>query len=327
MAGNWAVRNPCLEIALAELESAGIRGVERTYDGKHPQLRWRVNGGTLRIYAVPGTPSDMRSPLNVRANIRRLLRADGVAVGSEKTELPPAPRKPYRITEPRATYRCVGASNRRVEIELTSHPLHESFPLREAADSGASVQHVLHRDCETRSRALLKLVGTHKYAADPSTEILFAAYAVDDDPLQLWLPDDPLPPEFIEAAHNPSWAVAAHGDHFETAIERHILALRFGFPLVPLERHRCTMAIALAAGLPARLDRIALALELSNRKDAAGERLMHQMSKPRRAHKDEDPDQVYWFDDQERLDRLYEYCRRDTEVEREIYRASRRPGC
>ena len=47
---------------------------------------------------------------------------------------------------------------------------------------------------------------------------------------------------------------------------------------------------------------------------------MHQMSKPRRAHKDEDPDRVYWFDDQERLDRLYEYCRQDTEVEREIYR-------
>ena len=198
--------------------------------------------------------------------------------------------------------------------------MHEPSPLREAADSGASVQHVLHRDCETRSRALLKLVGTHKYAADPSTEILCVAYAVDDDPVQLWLPDDPVPPEFIEAAHNPSWAVAAHGDHFETAIERHILAPRFGFPLVPLERHRCTMAIALAVGLPARLDRIALALELSNRKDAAGERLMHQMSKPRRAHKDEDPDRVYWFDDQERLDRLYEYCRQDTEVEREIYR-------
>ena len=109
--------------------------------------------------------------------------------------------------------------------------MHEPFPLREAADSGASVQHVLHRDYETRSRALLKLVGTHKYAADPSTEILCAAYAVDDDPVQLWLPGDPVPPEFIEAAHNPSWVVAAHGDHFETAIEQHILAPRFGFPL------------------------------------------------------------------------------------------------
>ena len=168
-------------------------------------------------------------------------------------------------------------------LQLAVLPMHEPLPLRKAAGGGASVQHVLHRDYETRSRAILKLVGTHKYAADPSTEILCAAYAVDDEPVQLWLPGDPVPPEFIEAAHNPSWVVAAHGDHFETAIERHILAPRFGFPLVPLERHRCTMAMALAAGLPARLDRIADALELTNRKDAAGERLMHQMSKPRRA--------------------------------------------
>ena len=79
------MRNPCLEIALVELESAGIRGIERTYGGKHPQL--------------PGTPSDVRSPLNVRADIRRLLRADGVTVGPEKTKSPPPPRKPNRITE------------------------------------------------------------------------------------------------------------------------------------------------------------------------------------------------------------------------------------
>ena len=79
------------------------------------------------------------------------------------------------------------------------------------------------------------------------------------------------------------------------------------------------MAMALAAGLPARLSAGRDALELSNRKDAAGERLMHQTSKPRRARKDERPGSVYWFDDQERLDRLYAYCRQDVEVERELY--------
>jgi DNA polymerase len=45
---------------------------------------------------------------------------------------------------------------------------------------------------------------------------------------------------------------------------------------------------------------------------------MHQTSKPRRPHKEEDPDQVYWFDDPERLQRLYDYCRQDVEVEREL---------
>ena len=92
-----------------------------------------------------------------------------------------------------------------------------------------------------------------------------------------------------ESADERRQAIAAHGDHFEDAIERHVLAPRFNWPLIPLERHRCTMAMALAAGLPARLSASAAALELANRKDAAGERLMHQTSKPRRARQDEDP--------------------------------------
>ena len=50
-----------------------------------------------------------------------------------------------------------------------------------------------------------------------------------------------------------------------------------------------------------------------------GERLMHQTSKPRHARQGEDPAALYWFDDQERLDRLYSYCKQDVEAERELY--------
>ena len=113
------------------------------------------------------------------------------------------------------------------------------------------------------------------------------AFAVDDGPVQTWLPGDSVPKEFVEAAADPGWIVAAHGDHFETAIEQHVLQ-PLGWPLIPLERHRCTMSMSLALGLPARLSAAADALKLENRKDAAGERLMHQMSKPRRARQGED---------------------------------------
>ena len=195
--------------------------------------------------------------------------------------------------------------------------MHEPMPLSAAADVTEPV-HVLHRDYEVRSRIALKSVGTHRFAADQSTEGLCAAYALDDQSVQLWTPGAPIPPEFVEAANNPNWVVAAHGDHFETAIEHHILAPRFGWLEIPIERHVCTMARCLAAGLPARLSAAADALELANRKDAAGERLMHQMAKPRRARKDEAPG-IYWFDDADRLQRLYEYCRQDVEVERELY--------
>jgi DNA polymerase len=179
--------------------------------------------------------------------------------------------------------------------------------------------HVLHRDVETRSLANLKTVGAHQYAADPTTEILCVAYAIDDDPAQLWVPSDPLPAPVIEAASSPNWLVVAHNDQFETAIEHRVLAPRYGWPLIPLDRHRCTMAAALAAGLPARLGALADALELAHRKDVAGERLMHQLAKPRRARKDEDVAGIYWFDDAERLQRLYDYCRQDVEVERELF--------
>jgi DNA polymerase len=179
--------------------------------------------------------------------------------------------------------------------------------------------HVMHRDYETRSRAVLKTVGAHRYAADPSTEIFCAAYAADDGPVQLWRPGDPVPTEFIEAARNPAWTVVAHNDQFETAIEHLVLEPRFSWPLIPIERHRCTMAQSLACGLPARLAAAADALELANRKDRAGERLMHQTSKPRRPRQAEDPAGVYWFDDGDRLQRLYDYCRQDVEVERELF--------
>jgi DNA polymerase bacteriophage-type len=188
-----------------------------------------------------------------------------------------------------------------------------------AGATTATTTHVLHRDYETRSQAILKTIGAVRYAADPTTEVLCCAYAVDDDPVQLWRPGDPVPNEFVAAAQSGNWIVAAFNDAFETAIEKLILAPRYGWPVIPIERHRCTQAMCLALGLPARLSAAADALELSHRKDAAGERLMHQTSKPRRPHKDEKPDGIYWFEDQERLNRLYSYCAQDVRSEREIY--------
>jgi DNA polymerase bacteriophage-type len=178
---------------------------------------------------------------------------------------------------------------------------------------------VLHRDYETRSRSILKIVGAQRYAADSSSEVLCCCYAVDDDPVRLWRPGDPVPSEFVVAAQNQNWIVAAFNDAFEAAIEKQIMSVRYGWPIIPIERHRCTQAMCVALGLPARLSDAADALELSHRKDAAGERLMHQTSKPRRAHKDENPDGVYWFDDEKRVHRLHAYCAQDVRVERELY--------
>jgi DNA polymerase len=147
--------------------------------------------------------------------------------------------------------------------------MHEPLPVgtiiagtTDQLDPRGAEQHELFRDYETRSRLKLKSVGTYRYAAAPDTEVICCAYAVDGEPVKLWLPGDAVPAEFIEAANNPNWTVVAHGDHFESAIEHYIMAPRFGFAIIPAERHACTMAMALAFGLPARLSSAADALEL-----------------------------------------------------------------
>ena len=171
-------------------------------------------------------------------------------------------------------------------------------------------RHILHRDFETRSAARLDLCGAWRYAADPTTEILCVGYAVDDGAVQIWTPGQPIPEEFIEAERNPNWLVAAHNDQFETAIEEHLLQPRFGWPLVLLERHRCTLAMALAAALPAALENAALAVGLPYQKDREGRRLMLRMSRLSGEGQEADAEQ---------LQRLYQYCRRDVELERALF--------
>jgi DNA polymerase len=178
----------------------------------------------------------------------------------------------------------------------------------------------LYRDFETRSTANLKRCGSWKYASDPTTDVWCCAYAVDDGPVHLWLPGDPVPPEFIMAANDPSWIVSAFNDSFERCIERHIMGPRYGFPIVPLDRHRCSQAAAQALALPASLKAVAKALEIEQQKDESGQRLMLQMSQPRRPRKGEDPNGIYWFDDEVRRQRLYNYCRQDVAVERAIHK-------
>jgi hypothetical protein len=120
-----------------------------------------------------------------------------------------------------------------------------------ASDAAPAARHILHRDYETRGTISLKAAGTYKYAAHAGTSIICCTYALDDQPVALWLPGDPVPPEFVEADHNPSWDLVAHGAHFEIAIERHILwaAVRLsGDSIRTANLHAGDVAVARPAG-------------------------------------------------------------------------------
>jgi DNA polymerase len=114
--------------------------------------------------------------------------------------------------------------------------------------------------------------------------------------------------------------VSAFNDQFERLLEQHILSVRYGFPVVPIERHRCLQAAALAHALPGSLDGAASALKLAVQKDITAHRVMLQMARPRRSRKGEDPEGVYWFDDPERRQQLYGYCKQDVVTERELHK-------
>ena len=85
------MRNNCLDAALSELHAAGIRDVSHARGAKHWQIRWGAYG-TTRVYSLPGTPSDYRSVANVRADVRRMLREDGMLVDREPAKPRPLDR-------------------------------------------------------------------------------------------------------------------------------------------------------------------------------------------------------------------------------------------
>lgn len=86
-------RHVCLDAALDELSTAGIRDVTRSYCSKHLQLRWQSPTGAPRMLSMSVTPSDVFAPAKVRADVRRLLREDGLLVD----RAPPPPRPLDRV--------------------------------------------------------------------------------------------------------------------------------------------------------------------------------------------------------------------------------------
>jgi DNA polymerase len=171
----------------------------------------------------------------------------------------------------------------------------------------------LHLDFETKSIADLKRVGAHVYAQDPSTEILCAAYAFGDEPVQLWVPSrEPLPTAIGDHVRA-GGLFYAHNAAFELTVWNG-LRHKYDLPSLRTQDMRCTMAMAYAMGLPGSLDEAAAAVGLDYRKDAKGSRVMLQLCKPRKI----DGSVVTWWDDPAKYETLYAYCKQDVEVERAL---------
>ena len=173
----------------------------------------------------------------------------------------------------------------------------------------------LHIDFETRSACDLGAAGIHNYATHPSTDAWCMAWALND-----------LPPEILGTgllarsvrSHVENGGIdVAHNAQFEFMIWNYIMVPRYGWPELKLSQLRCTMAAAYSMSLPGALDNLAVALGLTDRKDAEGRRIMMQLAKPRSIA---DDGTITWWDDADKLARLFEYCKQDVVVEREAHK-------
>lgn len=198
---------------------------------------------------------------------------------------------------------------------------------------------VLQVDFETRSAVDLKKTGVYPYSRDPSTGIWCFAWAFDDDEPVIWTPEmsacvpgDPyvsgVPLEFWEHIQKGGEYRGWNSGQFERIIHNVIMVERYGFPPLTIEQVHDTAAEAAAMALPRALGKCAAVLNVDAEKDAEGNKLAKQMCRPRKARKGEDPEGVYWWDDTERLGRLFEYCKQDVRTERAVARVLRRlsPG-
>jgi DNA polymerase len=177
-------------------------------------------------------------------------------------------------------------------------------------------------DTETRSVVSMRECGAYIYATHPSTEILCVAFCVDDGDPQLWLPGNPPPPAFLEAARLPhDWTSVTHNYEFDGLVLEHVLVPRHGFLPIPLEIQHCTQRLALANAYPAELDLLAQALGLPYRKDPEARKAMLAVSRPRPQQKRKATTGPVFDEDPAKLQLVYERCRLDVITTRAVWQS------
>ena len=173
----------------------------------------------------------------------------------------------------------------------------------------------LHLDFETCSAVNLKEVGAHVYARHPSTQVICASYALDD---QVVCSTD-FRTKLDGLAHVDTLiqqGVVLHGWNvvFERLIWNHVVAPKMGFDPVFPDQTVCTMATGACYGLPLKLETAARVAGSPHQKNTDGHAVMLRMARPRSTNPD-----VWWHEcDPPKLAALIDYNRDDVEAERAI---------
>lgn len=180
-----------------------------------------------------------------------------------------------------------------------------------------SCKRTLVCDLETYSSEDLARCGVAKYAEAEDFEILLMSYAWDDEPVEVWdFTSQGTPPWLGEALLDPEVLKVAWNVSFERTCLNAALGL-----YTPPEQWRDAMALAAMNGLPMSLEAAGAALQLTEQKLDTGKALIRYFCQPCKAtiaNKGRTrnlPEHA-----PEKWEKFIEYCKRDTEVERTIYK-------
>lgn len=142
----------------------------------------------------------------------------------------------------------------------------------------------LHIDWETRSEVDLRAHGLDLYSRHSSTEVISAAWAWGDGPVQCWdITEAPLPPlELKEAFEDSRIEKWGFNFTFERVIAKRVLGWK-----VPYKNTKCTMALANMQSFTGTLGQIGVQIGLDEnyQKDKEGDRLIKLFCMPQKITK------------------------------------------
>jgi len=178
---------------------------------------------------------------------------------------------------------------------------------------------ILGIDYETFSEVDLAEVGGSVYSRDQSTEVLMAAYQLNQSPMQQWVPaeGEPMPNDLSEMLVSPDvqkWA-------FNAPFEMRMTSNNLHIP-VNVRQWRDTMVLGMHCSLPGSLAAVGpiLGLPLDKLKDRRGKALMRKFSFPRKPTKRDLRTRVFWHEDFPAWQEYLDYNRADVVAEAAIRR-------
>lgn len=147
------------------------------------------------------------------------------------------------------------------------------------------MQDLLFKDTETFSEADLKKVGAYRYSEDPSTEIMIATYAFNDEPVEAYDATNGrnIPRELrrcLAGLEKPNYGLKLVGHNF-LQFDRLVIDRCWGYKIHPTNIID-TMILAHRHALPGSLAALCdvLGVSAENAKDKRGKALIKRFSKP-----------------------------------------------